>query len=560
MQPTIVDPAAARERIAKKLPPERRGPAKAESLKQTAVKHIPIWQPNPDHEDGRPNTQRLALESKADILGISGTAGWGKTDLALGLAVLEHNRTVIFRRIFKNLRGIIERSREIYNPEGASASDDRFNEQLHRWVLKVKGKRKIVEFEAMQYETDKFHQRGRDRDLMVFDEATEFSKAQIEFTLGWMRSTKKGQRCRALLPFNPPTDSIGTWVIDYFLPWIAYLFPQKFSHPNPAAPGELRWYTTLDNGEEIERPNGEPFEQDGKTYTPLSRSFLFGTLEDNPHLYSTNYRSILAAMPEPLRSQLLYGDFAADSKADPWQVIPTAWVKEAQRRWMEMGRPDMPCSGVGVDLVRGGKDFFALSKRYGTWFDEIIKVAGVDVEDGPKAAALVHEGLKDETHIGYINVDVIGVGSSGYDSLKAMPAYANITNPITAGAASDYLVYTVVNGVRVAVFSMSNVRAEYYWRLREALDPEHGDGVALPPGNELVRDLCSAKYEVMAGSKTAPPKIKIELKKEIKKRLGHSPDAGEAVMMANLRPVDNTVDWQNYQHLGKVDEFTSRWK
>jgi hypothetical protein len=492
-----------------------------------------LWKPNPDHPDGRPNTQRLALESQADILGISGTAGWGKTDLALGLAALQHTHTVIFRRIFKNLRGIIERSREIYNPDGAVASDDRYNESLHRWVLSG---RRIVEFEAMQYENDKFNQRGRPRDLLVFDEATEFTRTQIEFTLGWMRSSKKKQRCRAILPFNPPTDSMGTWVIDYFLPWIAYLFPQKFEHPNPAEPGELRWYTTLDNGEEVERPNGEPFEQDGKTYRPMSRSFLFGTLEDNPHLYNTNYQAILSSMPEPLRSQLLYGDFAADSKADPWQVIPTAWVKEAQRRWMEREKPDMPCSGVGVDLVRGGKDFFALSKRYGTWFNETVKVPGANVDDGPTAAALVHAGLKDDTHIGYIHVDVIGVGSSGYDSLKAMPAYASITHPITAGATSNYIVYTTVNGRKLPVFSMANIRAEYHWKMREALDPEHGDDIALPPGNDLVRDLCAAKYEVLAGSKTNPPRIQIEKKDEIKKRLGHSPDEGEAVMMANLRP------------------------
>jgi hypothetical protein len=341
------------------------------------------------------------------------------------------------------------------------------------------------------------------------------------------------------------------------MPWIAYLFPHKFTHPNPAEPGELRWYSTID-GKEVERPNGEPFEHDGKTYTPRSRSFLFGSLDDNPYLKDTNYTSVLAGMPEPIRSQLLFGDFAADAKADPWQVIPTSWVQAAQRRWMEREEPDMPLSGVGVDLVRGGSDNFALSKRKGMWFSEVVKIPGVNVEDGPAAAGLVHHELEHEPHIGYINVDVVGIGSSGYDSLKAIPAYAKIVRPINAGAGSRYIVYTTVNGTREPLFAMRNVRAEYHWRLREALDPETGDDIALPPGNEIVADLCAAKYKLLAGSKTEPPKIQIEEKEEIKKRIGRSPDEGEAVMLANFHPEQGTT-WDDVRDLGKTG-IKSKWE
>lgn len=482
----------------------------------------PLWQPNPDRAPDKPNPQRLALESEADILGLSGQAGWGKTDLALGLAALHHTHTVIFRRIFKNLRGIIERSREIYNPAGVAASDDRYNESLHRWILS--GGR-MVEFEAMQRENDKYNQRGRPRDLYVFDEATEFTRTQVEFTLGWMRSAKPGQRCRAILPFNPPTDNQGVWVIDYFLPWIAYIFPQKFSHPNPAKPGELRWYTTID-GKEVERPNGEPFEHKGRTYRPQSRSFLFGEIEDNPHLIDTDYISNLAAQPEPIRSQLLLGDFAAEAKTDPNQVIPTAWVKAAQRRWLEMEKPDMPLSGVGVDVARGGSDKLVIARRYGNWFAEPVKVPGVNVEDGPAAANKVYQAIQDEEHIGYINVDVIGVGSSAYDSLKAM--YPGITNALNASNKSGYIAKSKTKPPR-PLFRMKNVRAEYYWRMREALDPESGNDIALPPDNELVVDLCAAKYKMLADGV-----IQIEAKDSIKDRIGRSPDVGEAIMFANM--------------------------
>ena len=484
----------------------------------TAV--VPIWTPNP-------GPQKLAYESTADVIGYGGAAGGGKTDLALGLAGTKHTRAVIFRRVFPNLREIIERSREIFNPGGDPRASDSYNESLHRW--KLSGGR-MVEFEACQHEKDKFKQRGRPRDLYVFDEAPEFSQTQVEFIVGWLRSTNQNQATRVVLTFNPPMDGEGEWVINYFLPWLAYLYPAKFQHPNPAKPGELRWYTTI-NGEQTEVADGEPFEHDGETIIPKSRTFIPAKLEDNPH-YGDDYRAQLQAMPEPLRSQLLYGNFAADNKADPMQVIPTSWVKAAQRRWLEREKPNMPLSGVGVDLVRGGNDSFALSKRYGTWFDNVSKVPGIDVEDGPAAALLIHHELEDEPNIGYVNLDVIGVGSSGYDSLKAMPRYSGVATPINVGTGSDYLVRSNA-GEGEVLFAMYNLRAEMYWKMREALDPVYGDDIALPPGNELVADLCAARYKLMAGD---PPKIAIESKSEMKKRIGRSPDMGEAVMLANLIP------------------------
>lgn len=472
----------------------------------------PLWRPNPDHEDGRPNPQRLAYESKADILGYGGAAGGGKTALLLGLAATRHKRSVIFRRVFPNLRGVIEESRLLFT-EG-------YNEALHRWKL---ADGRMIEFEACQFERDREKQRGRPRDFYGFDEATEFTRLQVEFITAWNRTTEPGQRCRVVMTFNPPTDDGGGWVVDYFLPWFAFLFPTRFTHPTPAAPGELRWYVTID-GKEVERPNGSPFEHEGEILKPLSRTFIPARLEDNPHLADSNYRSTLQALPEPLRSQLLYGDFAAQGQVDPWQVIPTAWVKAAQGRWMEREKPDMPLSAVGVDVARGGRDSMVIAKRYGTWFDEPEKTPGADVEDGPKAAGLVHQALANERHVGMINVDVIGVGSSAYDSLAVM--YPDAARAVNVAEGSAYVAMSK-SDPPAPLFRMRNKRAEMYWRFREALDPDGGAELALPPGNELVADLCAARYKVLAGGV-----IQIEEKAKIKERIGRSPDVGEAVMLS----------------------------
>lgn len=480
----------------------------------------PLWRPNPDHADGTPNTQRLAYESVADVVGLSGTAGWGKTDLLLGMAANKHRRSVIFRRVFPNLRSVIERSREVFSPDGPNHSRDSFNESLHRWT--IDGGRKMLEFESCQHEHDKYKQRGRPRDFYAIDEAPEFTKTIVDFITAWNRSSDPDQHCQVFLAFNVPSDDAGGWVIDYFLPWIAHLFPQKFTHPNPAKPGELRWFATVDS-KEVEFENGDPVQVGDEMIYPRSRTFFFGTLLDNPY-YDEKYVSLLQAQPEPIRSQLLYGNFAAETAADPWQVIPTAWIKLAQRRWMEMEKPNTPLSGVGVDVARGGKDSLVVSKRYGVWFDELKQVPGVNVEDGPAAAGILYNAIKDDKHIGYINIDVIGVGSSAYDSAKVM--FPKVVNPVNASEASDYVV-RAENGQ--VVIKMKNKRAEYYWRMRQALDPEHGEGLALPPGNEVVADLSAAKYKWLAGGV-----IQIEDKDEIKKRIGRSPDVGEAILLANL--------------------------
>lgn len=478
------------------------GPEREEIDRLIAEIDLPLWQP-------LPGPQSDACVSEADELFYGGAAGGGKSDLILGLALTAHRRSAIFRRVYPNLRSLIDRSIEI-------VGDDRdFNKTEKIWRLSGK----VIEFGAVQYEESKKNWQGRPHDLKAFDEITEFTRTQYLFIIGWNRSAD-GIHCRVVCTGNPPTDESGSWVIDEWGPW---LIPD---HPHRAEPGELRWYY-YDGDRLVWLNSGEPVEVNGETIYPRSRTFIPAKLEDNPYLASDNrYRSVLQSLPEPLRSQLLHGDFTAGKQADPWQVIPTAWVKLAQQRWMERQKPDMPLSGVGGDMVRGGKDALALAKRYGTWFDEVIKVPGVNIEDGPAAAAVFYQELQNERNIGYINIDVAGVGSSPYDSMKVM--WPGIVHPVNAAAGSDYVVKAENGDV---VLKMKNLRAEYHWRLRLALDPVHGDNLALPPGNEIVADLCAAKYKMLAGGV-----VQIEDKDAIKERIGRSPDVGEAIMMAFLQP------------------------
>jgi hypothetical protein len=409
--------------------------------------------------------------------------------------------------VFPNLRFLVERSKQVY-------TDGKYNESLHIW-RKPNG---TVEFAAMQYEADKTNFQGRPHDLIGIDEAPEFTESQILFVSAWNRSEDPNQRVRVLLTGNPPIDEAGAWIVRRYAPWL------DKTHPRPAKPGELRWYAVLD-GKEQEVENGTPFDYKDEKVYPRSRTFIPAKLDDNP-FYSADgrYKSVLQSLPEPLRSQLLKGDFDASNMPDPFQIIPTEWVRAAQRRWMERPRPTTPLTSVGIDPSRGGQDKTGIARRYDNWFDEVVSYPGVVAKDGPIVAELARQAIGDEKPA-YINVDVNGIGSSVYDHLKVM--FIDVL-PFNGAEGS---VYRDKSGK----LKMRNKRAEMYWRMRDALDPKDGDDIALPPDTELLADLCSAKYEVSSAG------VKVEDKDEIKERIGRSPDIGEAVMMSHFPPTKTEV-------------------
>lgn len=459
----------------------------------------------------------MAFLSRADEIFYGGAAGGGKTDLLIGMATECHKHSVIFRRVYPNLKEIIRRSREVIGDDAEENKSEKV------WTYPDD---RTLEFGAVQHEDNKTDWQGRPHDLKAFDELPEFTKSQYEFICGWNRTTDPNQRVRIIATGNPPMDDAGSWIIQRWGAWL------DEKHPNPAKPGELRWYATID-GEEREFTSGEPIQSGTETIYPRSRTFIPARLEDNPFYARDNrYRSILQSLPEPLRSQLLYGDFHASAVADPWQIIPTEWVRAAQRRWLEREKPKTPLTAVGVDPARGGRDNMSMARRRDNWFDEIVFWPGSSVVDGPTGAALVKQALEGDEP-GYINIDIGGIGSSTFDSLS--PMYKNVY-AVNAASGSSYR-------DKSGKLKMRNMRAEYYWRMRDALDPLENQDIALPSGNEIVADLCSARYKLTTAG------VLVEEKDEIKKRLGRSPDKGESILLANypetkgVEVVDNPFDF-----------------
>jgi hypothetical protein len=119
----------------------------------------------------------------------------------------------------------------------------------------------------------------------------------------------------------------------------------------------------------------------------------------------------------------------------------------------------------------------------------------------------------------YAVVDVIGIGAGVVDRLRETTRSARVIG-FNASEKSRKKDLTGELG-------FLNKRAEAWWHLRELLDPDSGCAVALPPDDELIGDLTSPTWKVSSGGK-----IQIESKDDIRKRIGRSTDAGDAVVMA----------------------------
>jgi hypothetical protein len=352
---------------------------------------------------------------------------------------------------------------------------------------------------------------GRPHDLIAFDELPEFTRGQYRFLVGWNRTDDPRQRCRVVAGGNPPTTAEGRWVVEEWAPW---LDPQC---PHPAKPGALQWYTTLDDRIQW-FDDGAAFPHKGERIVPRSRTFIPGRLKDNPILAATGYEATLQALPEPLRSILLLGDFRAAMEDDPWQVIPTAWVEAAQQRWAPGPPAGASLDAIGVDVARGGPAQTVIAKRYGNWFAPLLKVPGRRTSDGPSVAALVYQEYQPGCAI---NIDLgATAGGGAYESLRSYRDIKDPINPINNAQGVDLR-------DRSGKYRLVNVRAASYWKLRECLDPVHGEELALPPDPELLADLCAARYKLTASG------IQLEAKEEIVQRLGRSPDCADAVVLCN---------------------------
>lgn len=461
------------------------------------------WLPNP-------GPQTDAYFSLADELFYGGAAGGGKSDLLLGLALNEHKRSAIFRREIAQLKALEDRLCEIIPRKHYAANP----------VKQARWQGRILEFGGCQRLGDEQAWQGRPHDLKGFDELPHFLREQFIFLNGWKRTTDPNQRTRTVGAGNPPTDDMGRWIVEYWRPWL------DSSYPVPAKPGELRYFFRKPGDKdapdiEVEAGYFEDLPVLGRVYAK-SRTFVPARLSDNPQLLATDYGSQLNSMPEPLRSQLLYGDFDLKVVDRPWQLIPTAWVIAAQARWSKSLIKDRPIEQIGGDIARSqttGGDKTVLYPRHQNVIFPALAVPGNKTPDGGSVTTLIIQLMGSQFGTDaepLVTVDGAGVGSSVVDHCKMVLRRFQAIN------ASNKVPYLD----KTRKFRFVNMRAYMWWLIREALDPDQANPLALPPDPYLVGDLTGVDWKVTASG------IQIEDKDKIKARIGRSPDHGEALAIS----------------------------
>lgn len=230
------------------------------------------------------------------------------------------------------------------------------------------------------------------------------------------------------------------------------------------------------------------------------------------------------------------GEFAASSEDT---VIPLAWVEAACDRWRAIYEPLDPDTGervpvgrarhvrdgtravivagdklhtLGVDVARGGEDRSVIALRQGNTIAELRRYP---YSDDTMLLANQVDAIQTAHGDPRAVIDVIGVGAGVYDRQRERGRNCVGFNSSAGTKRTDI----------TGEFGFTNSRSWAWWNLREMLDPASGCDVALPPDDRLIGDLTTPKWKLMSGGR-----IQIESKDDIRKRLGRSPDDGDAVV------------------------------
>lgn len=229
----------------------------------------------------------------------------------------------------------------------------------------------------------------------------------------------------------------------------------------------------------------------------------------------------------PVYQNRVWGLFAEQGEDN---VIPLRWIEMAVERWHTWREAGAALEGkhcVGGDVSRGGADRTALAHRHGAIIENIDYYQKDQTRDTMVTAGHVVIACGDE---GVAKLDVIGIGAGVVDRCRETMGEDRVI-AINAGEGTKLT-------DRSGELLFLNVRAAMWWNMREMLDPQNHEELCLPDDPEMIGDLAAPKWHPSSSGK-----IQIESKDNIRKRLGRSTDAGDAVCQAFFDGLDMSDDY-----------------
>lgn len=196
-------------------------------------------------------------------------------------------------------------------------------------------------------------------------------------------------------------------------------------------------------------------------------------------------------------------------------MIPLAWIEEAVQRGRllrsagELPPPDR----LALDVATGvGRDAGVVAVCGGAG---CLSLESSTEQDTMEQTGRMYQGHRAGLRL---VVDGDGVGAGVVHRLRELGATVEC---FQGGEAVDEGV-TDASGE----LTFANRISWAYWRVREMLDPRTGSETFLPDDEGLIEDLASIRYKL-----TSSGKVQREPKDALRKRLGRSPDKGDAVVM-----------------------------
>lgn len=231
-------------------------------------------------------------------------------------------------------------------------------------------------------------------------------------------------------------------------------------------------------------------------------------------------------------------------------IIKRSWIEASIDAHIKLGIEPTGTNRIGYDIADSGEDSCVTIKTKGILAFESKKWFAKEDELEDSAEKVYRDAKKDNSHITY---DSIGVGASAGSTFKRLNKEMKMKMKYSKFNAGD----SVLDPDSIYADNIknkdmfSNLKAQAWWDMADRLKETYNAITKDKPFNpnniisisSKISNLEELKEELSIPRKNEDKtgKVMVESKKDLKKRIGKSPDIADAFIMAYVKPEVNPL-------------------